>query len=178
MRRCGHCSACCVEIDVVELKKRTHTRCPLQGAHRGCSIHGTDAVPDACTTFMCQWLLGMGSNADRPDKIGVIFIQRPPLMNPGRPMHERFTRNWIQAVRTPATDRSVPLHPRAERIIERIIAREEVVEVIHRFTGGGGREATYRALDKPAAEQLATAILCAESDAIQAELDRRGGEAE
>jgi hypothetical protein len=72
-RRCGDCTACCTVLGVVELGKPAFTPC---GSCRtrppfGCAIYATR--PAECATFRCGWLEGVGTNADRPDRSGVVL---------------------------------------------------------------------------------------------------------
>ena len=69
-RNCGACVACCTVAAVAELDKPERTRCKHQYRH-GCKIYKTR--PDACRSYSCGWLKGLGDARDRPDKLGVIF---------------------------------------------------------------------------------------------------------
>lgn len=86
-RRCGSCTACCVSLDVTELAKPAGTACvhlkpgAASGActSGGCGIfqNRTEIIggpaADVCAGFRCGWLQGHGTNADRPDRSGVIL---------------------------------------------------------------------------------------------------------
>jgi len=70
MRECGSCSACCTALAVHKIDKPTYTPCEHQCGD-GCGIYAQR--PKACSDFRCLWLDGHLSEADRPDKLGVIF---------------------------------------------------------------------------------------------------------
>ena len=70
MRDCGACTACCHSLGVDELQKPTFLSCEHIGP-RGCRCYHTR--PASCRSFQCLWLLGMLDEADRPDRLGVIF---------------------------------------------------------------------------------------------------------
>ncbi len=69
-RSCGGCSACCSTVGVRALEKGPHERCTHQGPG-GCEIHAER--PDECRTYRCAWLEGQWGEAERPDRLGVIF---------------------------------------------------------------------------------------------------------
>lgn len=71
-RKCGDCKACCTADGVEELGKPYFTPCLLLN-DTGCSVHGKPAQPKSCRKFTCLWLDGEFEEADRPDKLGVIF---------------------------------------------------------------------------------------------------------
>ena len=78
-RSCGECSACCTVVGVDDLPtpKGTWTRCDHERAGGGCSIYAER--PRSCRRYQCAWLLGLGSDADRPDRIGIVADPwRPP----------------------------------------------------------------------------------------------------
>lgn len=68
-RICGNCSACCHEFAVAEVDSKDNDDCQHM-ARPGCAIYANR--PEACRTYACLWLLGMGEKQDRPDKINVI----------------------------------------------------------------------------------------------------------
>ena len=97
VRKCGDCSACCYVLKVQnvaphtdgednrELKvfdKAEYTRCVHQKP-RGtncCRIY--KERPQACSTFACGWLKGLGTQNDRPDKVGVVFTLEQTALGP------------------------------------------------------------------------------------------------
>jgi hypothetical protein len=69
-RACGECTACCKAIGVVELGKLSWQDCRHR-TWRGCRRYRKR--PLTCRQYACLWLLGLGNEGDRPDKLGVIF---------------------------------------------------------------------------------------------------------
>lgn len=70
-RKCGDCSECCTVLAVATLGKPTHQRCAhVRVGTRACSIY--EQRPDECGRYECAWLRGMGSNSQRPDKVGLV----------------------------------------------------------------------------------------------------------
>lgn len=71
-RRCGDCTACCTALGVPTLDKPAFSACShLRSCPAGCAIYASR--PAECASFRCGWLDGVGSNADRPDRSGVIL---------------------------------------------------------------------------------------------------------
>jgi hypothetical protein len=69
-RKCGTCTACCTALGVVEFAKAPGTRCG-QVCRAGCRIYALR--PPTCQQFECLWLQGVGGQADRPDRTGVVL---------------------------------------------------------------------------------------------------------
>ena len=67
-RVCGSCTACCKvpELIMREYYKPPGVWCKHCNPGRGCSIYA-DRYTE-CQAFMCQWLLGFGSEEERPDR--------------------------------------------------------------------------------------------------------------
>jgi hypothetical protein len=70
VRPCDGCTECCSVFGVEEIDKDPWVPCD-QLSHEGCGIYETR--PKQCRTFHCLWQNGMGSQSDRPDKLGVIY---------------------------------------------------------------------------------------------------------
>lgn len=84
-RSCGPCTACCSALVIEELDKPAFSRCPHevtqmpteasgssdQGCGGSCNRYATR--PASCSNFRCLWLDGHLTDADRPDRLGVIF---------------------------------------------------------------------------------------------------------
>ena len=70
VRPCNGCTECCSVFGVEEIDKEPWVPCDHL-SHEGCGIYTTR--PKYCRTFYCLWQNGMGTQADRPDKLGVIF---------------------------------------------------------------------------------------------------------
>ena len=80
LRRCGSCSECCIALSVKEIEKPSMVRCESV-CSAGCRVY--ESRPESCKSFECLWLMGAGSNADRPDRIGGVMgtplrHSRPP----------------------------------------------------------------------------------------------------
>lgn len=76
-RSCGFCNACCVNFSVEAIGKPEYTPCQHLkcGIKKGCSIY--QERPAVCESFFCEWVLGhIGTENDRPDKIGVMYHYR------------------------------------------------------------------------------------------------------
>lgn len=89
-RSCGACRACCVSMTIPEYPpagKPAGVPCkhalPASEGCGGCGVFGRrrEAVgakmAAICEGFRCGWLLGFGTDADRPDKSGLIAVQTP-----------------------------------------------------------------------------------------------------
>lgn len=73
-RECGGCTMCCKVMHVPELEKPAGIWCPHCAVGEGCGIY--DERPKPCRDFECLWLQDDGRvllDADRPDRIGVVF---------------------------------------------------------------------------------------------------------
>lgn len=83
MRRCRTCTVCCELLGLPPLEKPPWTRCTHQ-CRTGCTIYGSKDRPAQCGDYSCLWLLGLGPNADRPDRLGVVFdmdsVQDQPVV--------------------------------------------------------------------------------------------------
>ena len=69
-RTCGGCTACCKTHGVAELKKPSGTICFHCDVGSGCRVYSKR--PQACRTYKCSWLIGLGLPEYRPDKVGVV----------------------------------------------------------------------------------------------------------
>jgi len=70
VRACDGCTACCSVFGVEEIDKAPWVTCEHLN-DRGCSIYETR--PKMCHEFYCLWQSGLGPDATRPDKLGVVF---------------------------------------------------------------------------------------------------------
>jgi Fe-S-cluster containining protein len=70
MRECGGCTACCKTHPIESIPKAQNTWCTHCLKGKGCDIYATR--PSACAEFKCQWLMGYGSDSERPDKVRVV----------------------------------------------------------------------------------------------------------
>jgi len=83
-RSCGGCRVCCKLPDIPELNKPRDTWCRHAVKRKGvpgCSVYADR--PDVCREFECAWLSGLGDDADRPDRLGVLW--QPLELPDGRP---------------------------------------------------------------------------------------------
>lgn len=69
-RICGKCTACCKTHGVAELKKPSGTICSHRDVSLGCRIY--EERPQACRSYRCSWLVGLGLEEYRPDKTGIV----------------------------------------------------------------------------------------------------------
>jgi hypothetical protein len=76
-RRCGTCRVCCRLPELPALGKPLDVVCRHVNSddrsEAGCSVFGSAARPQVCGQFKCGWLLGLGGENDRPDKLGVLM---------------------------------------------------------------------------------------------------------
>lgn len=74
-RECGSCSVCCEVAAVPELAKPALSRCVHAVEDKGgcCWIFGRSDRPKICGKYSCAWLDGLGSDQDRPDRVGAMF---------------------------------------------------------------------------------------------------------
>ena len=80
-RRCGACQVCCeVKAITTELNKPQWSLCPHQ-CTAGCEIY--DRRPMDCQDYSCEWLNGLFSEEDRPDRSGLLIdvVNEPGLAN-------------------------------------------------------------------------------------------------
>ena len=75
MRTCSSCDVCCVVAAVPEIDKPPLEPCPLlrPSPDGCCSVVGESGRPSICRSFRCAWLEGVGTDDDRPDRIGAMF---------------------------------------------------------------------------------------------------------
>ena len=70
-RECGPCSACCeYGPRTDDGRKPVHGRCAYLREGRCADREGR---PPGCHEFYCEWRHGLGSDDDRPDRLGVVF---------------------------------------------------------------------------------------------------------
>jgi hypothetical protein len=69
-RSCGGCTACCMVVGVKALAKPFYCPCHHQGEGR-CNAYAQR--PEDCRDYACFWLAGLGDDADRPDRLGVVL---------------------------------------------------------------------------------------------------------
>lgn len=70
-RSCGDCMMCCKLLGISELRKHKDQWCPHARAKCGCQIY--EDRPVECRNYECAWLQGAMTDADRPDKVGVVM---------------------------------------------------------------------------------------------------------
>jgi len=80
-RPCGDCSACCTVLAVPTIEKGRYVKCQhLRPGNKCCGIY--ESRPGECGTYSCGWKIGLGSNAQRPDKFGVVFSMEDTVFGP------------------------------------------------------------------------------------------------
>jgi hypothetical protein len=73
-RSCGDCRVCCTLFEIPEVKKDLNSPCRHESRNPsapGCKIYAHR--PQVCRTFECAWKLGLGTNRDRPDRLGIML---------------------------------------------------------------------------------------------------------
>lgn len=133
MRACGECVACCVWHSVEELDKPPMRHCPHMLSDEaeipgqsvcysggGCGIKADPKRPAICESYQCEWLLGAGDDADRPDRSGVIADRLKEIGNAVecKPL-------WDGAAEAPD----------GQRAIERIARDKDMVALVISFYG-------------------------------------------
>lgn len=80
-RSCGGCTACCFTHEIPIIRKPIGSWC-THCTISGCTIY--DTKPAACTNYRCAWLKGVGTDADRPDRVNAVFdlVVRNPRLGP------------------------------------------------------------------------------------------------
>ena len=120
-RSCGECDLCCI-VHGVPGTTEAGERCPLMRSgtvsvlhpdgetthhpQRGCMMY--TGRPRMCATWFCAWLLGLGTEDDRPDRIGVIpdftgpgrirLTTAPPELYPDRSKFTRYALNFAERI--------------------------------------------------------------------------------
>ncbi len=117
-RSCGSCTACCKTHVVPSIEKEAYVWCKHCKIGTGCAIY--DSRPSECVDFTCMWLIGKGTDEDRPDKskcvVGIDFI--PHLgdtlsileLQPGAHEKAPFAREWLRR----AMGRGMPIFIESE----------------------------------------------------------------
>lgn len=73
-RECGGCTLCCKLVGVTQIAKPRNKWCGFCTPGVGCQVHEKEHIPASCDSFACAWLMGIGSDAARPDKTKVVLI--------------------------------------------------------------------------------------------------------
>lgn len=82
-RQCGSCTMCCKTMSVWEIEKPNGVWCKHVQGNRTCAIY--DTRPQSCRSFNCLWLLGVGTDAMRPDRSRVIMVEAEDERAPDGP---------------------------------------------------------------------------------------------
>lgn len=68
-RQCGDCQLCCKLLPVNALGKLAGQKCKFQKFHKGCTVHHTVQMPNACRLWHCRWLINDdAADLPRPDR--------------------------------------------------------------------------------------------------------------
>lgn len=136
-RPCDECSACCTTLEVPAVQTKVGETCRHVVAGKGCSIYAHR--PKDCRDYACGWKLGLGSQDQRPDKIGfTITAARPGMaLHPAWLVHEL----WKGAVRTPEgeellrhmADRNIVVVMRDASAVAQLFFPEDRAEEVRRF---------------------------------------------
>src|SRR5690349_7136698 len=73
-RSCGGCTACCKTHSVAILNKPSGAWCKHCKIGVGCGIY--EERPEECKSFKCSWLMGIGGQQYRPDKVKIVTDYR------------------------------------------------------------------------------------------------------
>jgi len=76
-RNCGECSLCCFTHTVEPVPTEHHEWCVYCKSTGGCGIYLER--PINCRVFRCEWLEGMGSDDERPDKTNIVVERQYDL---------------------------------------------------------------------------------------------------
>lgn len=80
-RACGGCTACCKTHGIQSINKPENAWCVHCDIGKGCRRYETR--PQECVDFSCSWRMGLGSEADRPDRSRcVIDVHELPEIGP------------------------------------------------------------------------------------------------
>lgn len=75
-RTCGPCIACCVWLDIKELRKPGGRPCKhlrgIKGSDHRCGIYSKR--PAACSEFLCMWMQGAFPDSFRPSECGLLAV--------------------------------------------------------------------------------------------------------
>lgn len=115
MRQCNGCTACCTALAVAELDKPRYQACAHLCEEGGCGAYAQR--PGACRDYRCLWLEGHLTEADRPDRLGVIFTG---TADPARP--DEGTLPMLIEVRPGAIDA-----PKVQQAIRNLSEKKPVV---------------------------------------------------
>lgn len=136
-RPCGECSACCTTLEVPAAQTKVGETCQHVAPGCGCSIYASR--PKDCREYACAWKLGLGSQEQRPDKVGfTMTAARPGLgLHPAWLVHEL----WKGAASTPeaqaflqqVANPHVVVVMRDARAINQVFFPEARAAEVHRF---------------------------------------------
>lgn len=136
-RPCDECSACCTTLEVPAVQTKVGETCQHVAAGGGCAIYATR--PKDCREYACAWKLGVGSEEQRPDKIGfTITAARASLgLHPAWLVHELWkgaasapeAEAFLQRIANP----NVVVVMRDARAIARMFFPAERAAEVHRF---------------------------------------------
>lgn len=74
-RKCGTCSACCRWPSVPDIGKPARTPCQYL-AKQGYGCVAYEHRPEACASYRCSWLRGIGAKEDQPVRCHVLIDRR------------------------------------------------------------------------------------------------------
>lgn len=94
LRSCGTCYACCKWLGIEALRKYPGQMCKhatqWETPHARCQVY--TARPNACATYSCAWLEGLGTDVMRPDLSGILVsIYGPNPETPDTPLSATLT---------------------------------------------------------------------------------------
>lgn len=78
-RKCGGCTECCHTFQIKAVQKPPDCDCEHQVRGTGCRVY--ENRPEECSSYACLWLIGWGTEEDRPDRSGVLLSLGPDSLN-------------------------------------------------------------------------------------------------
>lgn len=136
-RPCDGCSACCTTLGVPAAQTKSGETCQHVSVSGGCSIYATR--PTDCREYACGWKMGIGSNEQRPDKVGfTITPARAELgLSPAWLVHELWkgaaTAPEAEALLQSLADPHIVVVMRDARAIARMFFPPQRAEEVRRF---------------------------------------------
>jgi hypothetical protein len=137
-RVCGDCHVCCgpsLSIDGGTFADHLHgDACPQLRAGK-CTRY--DDRPQVCRSFVCEWMLGMGGEPDRPDRSDVLvyrsWSEAAARAHAAVGINPRFTENgrgmvWMVVTTKPGVDTSATVARLAATgcpVVIRVLERED-----------------------------------------------------
>lgn len=131
-RECGTCYACCVFLDIEELKKKGGRPCKHlhhRDVTKRCAIY--DKRPHACSDYHCMWMTGCFTDDMRPDHCGLLGTIYNDPENPGQYL---VTINVTNSGKCGTMEKG-PLADMLHWILTKLESRLTRINLVNRRTG-------------------------------------------